>query len=47
MPLDNVSSIAIDCGFVNLGLFASRYRRTFGELPSQTLARNRRRGLPK
>jgi AraC-like DNA-binding protein len=41
-PLDTVSSIAIDCGFLNLGLFASRYRRTYGELPSQTLAGSRR-----
>lgn len=45
LPTDTVSSIAIDCGFLNLGLFASRYRRTFGELPSQTLARNREPGL--
>lgn len=41
-PMDTVSSIAIDCGFLNLGLFASRYRGTFGELPSQTLGRSRR-----
>lgn len=40
-PMDTVSSIAIDCGFLNLGLFASRYRMTYGELPSQTLRRNR------
>jgi AraC-like DNA-binding protein len=40
-PTETVSSIAVDCGFLNLGLFASRYRRTFGELPSHTLRRSR------
>jgi AraC-like DNA-binding protein len=40
-PMDTVSSIAVDCGFLNLGLFASRYRKSFGELPSQTLGRTR------
>jgi AraC-like DNA-binding protein len=36
-----VAAIAVDCGFVNLGAFAGRYYRAFGERPSETL----RRGL--
>ncbi len=35
---ETVSSIAMDCGFAQLGRFASEYRQRFGELPSQTLA---------
>jgi AraC-like DNA-binding protein len=34
-----VASVAIDCGFSNVGAFAARYRATYGELPSQTLRR--------
>lgn len=34
---DTVTAIALECGFVNVGAFAHRYRRAFGELPSQTL----------
>jgi transcriptional regulator GlxA family with amidase domain len=37
----SVSQIAFACGFSNLGHFASAYRTTFGELPSQTLSRSR------
>jgi transcriptional regulator GlxA family with amidase domain len=40
-----VTAVALDCGFVNVGAFANRYRRVFGELPSQTL-RNASRGMP-
>jgi AraC-like DNA-binding protein len=32
-----VLQVANDLGFLHAGRFASRYRRTFGELPSQTL----------
>lgn len=39
---DTVSRIAIDCGFLNLGRFALRYRGVYGELPSDTLSRMRR-----
>ncbi|WP_423131025.1 AraC family transcriptional regulator [Gordonia malaquae] len=34
-----VSATARNWGYVNLGVFASSYRRRFGELPSETLAR--------
>lgn len=39
----DVTSVAIDLGFTHLGRFAVAYRETFGELPSQTLSRSRRR----
>lgn len=39
----SVTSVAFACGFGNLGHFSYYYRREFGELPSQTLARSRRR----
>ena len=39
----NVQYVAMSCGFVNMSKFSSRYRATFGELPSATLARGRRR----
>lgn len=32
-----VASIALDCGFWELGRFAGAYRALFGESPSQTL----------
>ncbi len=38
----SVTATALLCGFSNLGQFASAYRRSFGELPSQTLSRARR-----
>ncbi|WP_375412415.1 helix-turn-helix transcriptional regulator [uncultured Bradyrhizobium sp.] len=37
-----VTSVALNCGFSNLGHFANDYRDSFGELPSLTLARARR-----
>jgi len=40
-PATSVSRTAFACGFSNLGHFASAYRSTFGELPSQTLSRSR------
>lgn len=39
---DRVTTIALDSGFGHLGRFAMAYARTFGELPSETLARRRR-----
>jgi transcriptional regulator GlxA family with amidase domain len=36
-----VTKIALDSGFFHLGRFAQTYARTFGERPSQTLARSR------
>lgn len=36
-----VTGVAVDCGFTNPGAFAGRYRKVFGELPSQTLKRVR------
>jgi AraC-like DNA-binding protein len=44
-----VTEVALGCGFVNLGAFAGHYSRTFGELPSRTLAVSQqiaRRGRP-
>lgn len=40
-PSDQVTSIALDCGFTHLGRFAEAYRRAFGERPSETLRRRR------
>jgi AraC-like DNA-binding protein len=37
-----VVDIALDCGFVHLGRFASAYRKAFGENPSETLRRGAR-----
>jgi AraC family ethanolamine operon transcriptional activator len=37
-----VGRILLDHGVWEFGLFASRYRELFGELPSETLRRNRR-----
>lgn len=39
---DQVTAIAMDTGFIHLSRFAQSYARTFGELPSETLARHRR-----
>ena len=36
-----VAGTAFSCGFSNLGHFAKDYRQTFGELPSETLAKYR------
>lgn len=38
-----VTSVALECGLHHLGRFAVQYRRRFGESPSETLARARRR----
>ena len=37
----SVSSIALDCGFINLGRFSQVYRRRFGVRPSDTLRKGR------
>ncbi len=39
-PEASVSSIALECGFTNLGRFAWIYRKRFGELPSGTLKKS-------
>jgi AraC-like DNA-binding protein len=39
----SVSAVAFKCGFGNLGHFARDFREMFGELPSETLSRARRR----
>lgn len=36
-PWENVSSIAMDCGFQQLGRFSQEYKTRFGEFPSETL----------
>ena len=38
---DTVTSIALDCGFGHLSRFAERYKRHFGESPSETLRKAR------
>jgi AraC-like DNA-binding protein/tetratricopeptide (TPR) repeat protein len=38
-----ISDIALRCGFVHLGRFATEYRRLFGETPSETRRRVRAR----
>jgi len=42
-PEEGVTAIALRCGFTHMGRFAVEYRRRFGESPSATLARRRRR----
>jgi len=42
-PATSVTSVAYACGFGNPGHFAKDYRLAFGELPSDTLARAKRR----
>ena len=42
-PKTSVMGVAFACGFGSVGHFAGDYRKTFGELPSETLARSRRR----
>ena len=39
----SVTSVAFSCGFGNLGHFARDYREAFGERPSETLAKAKRR----
>ncbi|MDO9713805.1 helix-turn-helix domain-containing protein, partial [Paracraurococcus lichenis] len=41
-PMPLVKSVALAHGFWHLGQFAHDYRETFGEMPSETLARSRR-----
>ena len=41
---ERVADIALSCGFVNLGRFASAYREKFGESPSETLRQVRALG---
>ncbi|WP_138467300.1 helix-turn-helix transcriptional regulator [Poseidonocella sp. HB161398] len=41
---ESVAAIAAGWGFANFGALAGRYRRRFGELPSETRARARGRG---
>lgn len=41
MRADTVTSVAAECGFMNLGKFASRYRIRYGVLPSETLKKSR------
>lgn len=38
-----VTRVALDCGFAHLGRFSVEYARQFGESPSETLRRARRR----
>ncbi|MFM2279221.1 MAG: hypothetical protein RLZZ444_1452 [Pseudomonadota bacterium] len=38
----SVTTVASQWGYLNFGMFASAYRRRFGELPSETLAASRR-----
>ncbi|GEK45790.1 AraC family transcriptional regulator [Bisbaumannia pacifica] len=39
-PNESVSSIAMDCGFQQLGRFSKEYKARYGELPSETLKRS-------
>ncbi|UYG07145.1 AraC family transcriptional regulator [Halomonas sp. M4R1S46] len=38
-PRESVSSIAMDCGFLQLGRFSRDYQKRFGERPSQAIGR--------
>jgi AraC-like DNA-binding protein len=42
-PGTTVTKVALDCGFTHLGRFSLDYARRFGESPSTTLRRARRR----
>ena len=35
----NIGDIAMKNGFMQMGYFASEYKKTFGEIPSETLPR--------
>lgn len=39
-PNESVSSIAMDCGFLQLGRFSKEYQIRFGERPSETLRKS-------
>jgi AraC-like DNA-binding protein len=41
-PHEQVTMVALDCGFTHLSRFAEAYRQAFGERPSETLVRHRR-----
>jgi AraC-like DNA-binding protein len=41
-PAVSVTSVALDCGFNNLGHFTKDYLSSFGERPSETLRRGRK-----
>lgn len=43
-PAQTVTSIALKCGFANVGAFAGIYRKRFGELPSARLRSDRGMG---
>jgi len=40
-PQDNVTTIAVQWGFCHLGRFSVEYRKRYGEMPSETLRRQR------
>lgn len=40
---ESVTDVALSCGFTHLGEFSGHYRSAFGESPSETLRRTRRR----
>jgi transcriptional regulator GlxA family with amidase domain len=42
-PRTSVTNVALDCGFNHLGRFSVDYARRYGEPPSETLRRARRR----
>ena len=42
-PGDDVTEVALGLGFNHIGRFSGLYRQVYGELPSQTLQRGRRR----
>jgi AraC-like DNA-binding protein len=44
LPATSVTKVALDAGFVHLGRFSAQYAAEFGELPSETLRKARRRG---
>ena len=46
-PGTSVRAIALSCGFHNVGRFARDYQAHFGELPSETLARQRAKRPPR
>lgn len=43
-PNDSVTTVALGCGFTQLGAFSQGYRAIFGETPRETLHRSLRRG---
>jgi AraC-like DNA-binding protein len=44
-PAASVTEVGVRYAFFDLGRFASDYRKAFGELPSETLARSRAQGV--